>query len=337
MTTIDNGVNVQALLDAREVLKGAPEAAQFTWRATSRWQNGVHSTTTIQNFFGLGEEQTHKTETVFDADHPEVFAAHGQRHHADRVSPGRPGELPHGRGGVRGPEPRDPAAVDRVDGRGQPRHPRHPRCRQRCPQRVQRRQGDVQRSTRTHRSRRSRRWSPSPRSAPRSSTPSRTPRTSPSRLPEGRAHRARHNGRHRRRPRRPCRQSLPQRPVDRPRRARARRGGELLAARTLGLPAAADSQLAEPAAGPPLRRPGSRRLHDHGRGHRAHRALRRQLGRSGPDGHERHLGAAHRRRLPGDDEPRRDRLPDGGHREWRLQPAERARGSARRCRPASSS
>jgi uncharacterized OsmC-like protein len=75
MTTIDNGVNVQALLDAREVLRGAPEAAQFTWRASSRWQNGVHSTTTIENFFGLGEEQKHKTETVFDADHPEVFAA----------------------------------------------------------------------------------------------------------------------------------------------------------------------------------------------------------------------------------------------------------------------
>jgi uncharacterized OsmC-like protein len=75
MTTTDNGVNVQALLDAREVLKGAPEAAQFTWRASSKWQHGVHSTTTIQNFFGLGEEQTHKTKTVFDADHPEIFAA----------------------------------------------------------------------------------------------------------------------------------------------------------------------------------------------------------------------------------------------------------------------
>ena len=73
--TIDNGVNVQALLDARDVLKGAPEAAQFTWRATSSWQNGVHSTTRIQNFFGLGEERNHKTEAVFDADHPEVFAA----------------------------------------------------------------------------------------------------------------------------------------------------------------------------------------------------------------------------------------------------------------------
>ena len=74
-TTIDNGVNVQALLDAREALTGAPEAAQFTWRASSKWQHGVHSTTTIQNFFGLGEEQSHKTETVLDADHPEVFAA----------------------------------------------------------------------------------------------------------------------------------------------------------------------------------------------------------------------------------------------------------------------
>jgi uncharacterized OsmC-like protein len=75
MATIDNGVNVQALLEAREALAGAPEAAQFKWRATSKWENGVHSTTKIQNFFGLGEEQSHKTEVVFDADHPEIFAA----------------------------------------------------------------------------------------------------------------------------------------------------------------------------------------------------------------------------------------------------------------------
>ncbi len=74
-TEVSNGVNVQALLEAREVLKGAPEAAQFTWRASSKWQSGVHSTTTIQNFFGLGQEQSHKKEAVLDADHPEVFAA----------------------------------------------------------------------------------------------------------------------------------------------------------------------------------------------------------------------------------------------------------------------
>ena len=73
--TAENGVNVQALLEAREVLKGAPEAAQFTWRATSTWKHGVHSTSSIQNYFGLGQEQQHKTETTFDIDHPDVFAA----------------------------------------------------------------------------------------------------------------------------------------------------------------------------------------------------------------------------------------------------------------------
>ena len=57
------------------MLKGAPEAAQFTWRATSQWQNGVHTQVKVQPFFGLGEEQSHKAEHVFDADHPAVFAA----------------------------------------------------------------------------------------------------------------------------------------------------------------------------------------------------------------------------------------------------------------------
>ena len=75
MTTVNNGVNVQALLDAREALKGAPEAAKFTWRASCKWQNGTHSKTTVQSFFGLGEEQRHKSETVHVADHPEVFAS----------------------------------------------------------------------------------------------------------------------------------------------------------------------------------------------------------------------------------------------------------------------
>ena len=34
MATVNNGVNVQALLDAREALKATPEAAKFTWRAS---------------------------------------------------------------------------------------------------------------------------------------------------------------------------------------------------------------------------------------------------------------------------------------------------------------
>jgi uncharacterized OsmC-like protein len=75
MTTVTNGVNVQALLEAREALKGAPEAAQFTWRASATWNEGVHSTISVQSFFGLGQEQAHQEQSVFEADHPEVFAA----------------------------------------------------------------------------------------------------------------------------------------------------------------------------------------------------------------------------------------------------------------------
>jgi uncharacterized OsmC-like protein len=75
MATADNGVNVQALLDAREALREAPEATKFTWRASCKWVNGTHSQATVSNFFGLGEEQAHKTETTFEADHPEIFAS----------------------------------------------------------------------------------------------------------------------------------------------------------------------------------------------------------------------------------------------------------------------
>ena len=73
--SVDNGVNVGALLEAREALSNAPEAAQFTWRANCKWVNGTHSHSSVKGFFGLGGEQAHKTEFTFEADHPEIFAS----------------------------------------------------------------------------------------------------------------------------------------------------------------------------------------------------------------------------------------------------------------------
>ena len=72
---VDNGVNVEALLGARQALTEAPEAARFKWRASCSWVRGTHSRSTVQSFFGLGAEQSHKTEFSYEADHPEVFAA----------------------------------------------------------------------------------------------------------------------------------------------------------------------------------------------------------------------------------------------------------------------
>lgn len=72
---VNNGVNVDALLAAREALKNAPEAAEFTWRASCKWLNGTHSRSTVESYHGLGQEQKHRTEFSFEADHPEVFAS----------------------------------------------------------------------------------------------------------------------------------------------------------------------------------------------------------------------------------------------------------------------
>src|SRR3954447_203993 len=73
--TVDNGVNVEALLGAREALAKAPQAAEFKWRATCKWMHGTHSRSTVEGFYGLGDEQKHKTQFTFDADHPEIFAS----------------------------------------------------------------------------------------------------------------------------------------------------------------------------------------------------------------------------------------------------------------------
>ncbi len=74
-TSVNNGVNVAALLEAREALTATPEAALFKWRASCNWENGTHSSSTVESFFGLGEEHKHVREYSFDADHPEVFAS----------------------------------------------------------------------------------------------------------------------------------------------------------------------------------------------------------------------------------------------------------------------
>src|SRR5262245_19265346 len=77
MTTavVDNGVNVEALLGARDMFAEAPQAAQFQWRSTVSWSRGTHSHSTVETFYGFGEEQQHSKTFGFDIDHPLQFAA----------------------------------------------------------------------------------------------------------------------------------------------------------------------------------------------------------------------------------------------------------------------
>jgi len=74
-TPVDNGVDVAFLLGAREALTAEPAGAQFKWRVTNTWVHGTHSQTTVDGFFGLGDEQDTARAFKFDADHPELFSA----------------------------------------------------------------------------------------------------------------------------------------------------------------------------------------------------------------------------------------------------------------------
>jgi uncharacterized OsmC-like protein len=73
--TVDNGVNVDALLGARDMLSNAPAAAQFTFTATNTWINGTHSRSTVNEFHGLGDNQAHRQPYSVDTDHPGIFAS----------------------------------------------------------------------------------------------------------------------------------------------------------------------------------------------------------------------------------------------------------------------
>ena len=74
-TETQNGVDVEFLLGARGAITETPEAGAFKWRATNKWVNGTHSSSEVEGFFGLGDEQKHRSKYTFDADHPEVFSS----------------------------------------------------------------------------------------------------------------------------------------------------------------------------------------------------------------------------------------------------------------------
>jgi uncharacterized OsmC-like protein len=74
-TPVDNGVNVDALLGVRDALPDTPQIAQFQWRARVYWVGGTHSRSSVDTFYGFGEEQRHKATFTYDADHPLAFAA----------------------------------------------------------------------------------------------------------------------------------------------------------------------------------------------------------------------------------------------------------------------
>lgn len=70
---VRNGVDTAALFGTIDVVKGQPELAKFRFRVSNEWQRGTHSRSTIDGFFGTGQELAHERATELDADHPKVL------------------------------------------------------------------------------------------------------------------------------------------------------------------------------------------------------------------------------------------------------------------------
>jgi uncharacterized OsmC-like protein len=73
-----NGVDTATLFATLDAVKQAPEAAKFQFRAHNQWVSGTHNRSTIDDYFGVGEERTHERTFVFDADHPAVLVGRDQ-------------------------------------------------------------------------------------------------------------------------------------------------------------------------------------------------------------------------------------------------------------------
>jgi uncharacterized OsmC-like protein len=78
MTTITapirNGIDTAQVYGTLDALKEQPELARFEFRATNRWINGPHSRSTIQGFWGAGQEDTTRMVPFeIDASEPPVL------------------------------------------------------------------------------------------------------------------------------------------------------------------------------------------------------------------------------------------------------------------------
>jgi len=69
-----NGVNVDQLVATVNAIKQNPDLARFQFRAHNEWIGGGHSRTSIQGFYGAGQEDTSRDKPfILEGDEPPVL------------------------------------------------------------------------------------------------------------------------------------------------------------------------------------------------------------------------------------------------------------------------
>jgi uncharacterized OsmC-like protein len=74
LETTRNGVNTEQLYGTLDAIKAQPELGVFQFRASNIWIDGAHNRSTIQRFYGAGQEDTSREAPfVFDAGEPAIL------------------------------------------------------------------------------------------------------------------------------------------------------------------------------------------------------------------------------------------------------------------------
>ncbi len=72
--TVSNGIDVPALLGTIDAINDQPELAQFTFKASTAWQSGTHSTAKIGSFQHAGaEDESRLSGFTLQGDEPPVL------------------------------------------------------------------------------------------------------------------------------------------------------------------------------------------------------------------------------------------------------------------------
>ena len=72
--TVINGVNVRDIENTVNAIKDKPDIAKFKFRLHNRWINGGHNHSTVGDFYGANQENSHLQPPELDADEPLVLA-----------------------------------------------------------------------------------------------------------------------------------------------------------------------------------------------------------------------------------------------------------------------
>jgi uncharacterized OsmC-like protein len=74
LPTVRNGVDSAQMFGTLDAIKVNPELGTFQFRATNTWLDGAHNRSTIQYFFGAGQEDTSRREAfTVDAGEPNIL------------------------------------------------------------------------------------------------------------------------------------------------------------------------------------------------------------------------------------------------------------------------